>query len=699
VPLRATGRLPTLVLLLAAGGVAVYAAARAGGALAGLLAAGAAACAVALIARDAPAAEALSAERVLDRVLLALPGLLTVYFAFNAGGFFPGAPALAAIVLLVLLLLRITLADAPFAGFGRLLAVAVGGLSLFAVWTLLSSAWSDLPAQALIEFDRVLVYLLALVLFGSVPRTPARLRWIVRGLALAIVTVSGIALLTRFFPTTFPTTPNLGNQQLSFPLTYSNALGLFAALGGVLSVYLTTSLHEPRAVRVAAAAAVPILATTVYLSDSRGAFGAAALGLIAFAVLGRPRGFLTGLLATAPLTIVAVSNAHHAEILSSPAFATAAGRAEGEDVAVTLLLCAVGAGGLRLLLALSDRHLRRLSLPSELRGPVTAWAWSIAIVALVGVALAAGIPDRVADYGAPETRGRTDNWEVALRGFREEPLRGFGAGTYESWWNRERPESQASYNVTDGHSLYLEVLSELGVVGFVGLTTALVAMLVALAPIRRGRHRPLYGALFAVGVTWAAHAGVDWDWEMPAVTFWLFAVAGAALAAPEQRVPREVPGQGARVAIGAVLLAAAVGPGLVLSSQRPLDRSVDAFYRGDCTRTIDRAADSIEALATRAEAYEAIGWCQARLGNRQLAVRGMEEAVERDPDNWYLRYGLAVTRGAAGLDPLPAARAARRLNPHALLVDELSAELRLDPAAQRRALLRRARNARLSVGR
>lgn len=719
--LRATARLPVLALLTAAGGLGVYAAASAGGALAGLLAAGAAACAVALVARGTPAAEdAQSAGRVLDAVLLAVPGLLTVYFSFNAGGYFPGEPALVAILLLVLLLLRTTLADAPFAGFSRPLAVAAGALSLLALWTLVSSAWSDAPALALLEFDRILVYLLALVLFGSMPRSPARLRWMVRGVALGIAAVAGIALATRFFPSTFPTAPNLGNEQLSYPLTYSNALGLLAALGAVLSLYLTTSLREPRAVRALAAAALPVLGTAVYLSLSRGAIFSAGIGLVAFVVLGRPRGLVTALVASGPLTFVAVYNAYNAEIVASRDFATAAGRAQGEDVAAALLLCAVGAALLRLLLTPSDRGLRRLSLPSHMRGAATGWAWTIGTVALVGVALAAGVPDRVYDYAdrffqgeaaepgqttrerllAPETQGLTDQWDVALRGFGEQPLRGHGAGTSETWWNRERPAAQSSYDAANAHSLYLEVLQELGLVGFLLLATALGAILLAFAPVRRGRDRPVYAALFAAALAWCASSAVDWNWEMPAVTVWLFALAGAALARDESRASRRGRSQGVRVAVGLVLLAGTIGPGLVLASQRPLDRAVDAFYRGDCAEAIDKAAASISALAARPHAYEAIGWCQLRRGNHGIAVEAMQDAVEQDPGNWYLYYGLAHARGAAGLDPLPAARAARRRNPHDHLIDELSTVLRDNSGrALRRALAERGREQRMSLGR
>ena len=53
------------------------------------------------------------------------------------------------------------------------------------------------------------------------------LRWV----ALAIAVTSAVALLTRLLPATFPTKAGLNNERLQFPLTYWNAMGMFAALG------------------------------------------------------------------------------------------------------------------------------------------------------------------------------------------------------------------------------------------------------------------------------------------------------------------------------------------------------------------------------------------------------------------------------------------------------------------------------------
>jgi hypothetical protein len=56
-------------------------------------------------------------------------------------------------------------------------------------------------------------------------------------------------------------------------------------------------------------------------------------------------------------------------------------------------------------------------------------------------------------------------------------------------------------------------------------------------------------------------------------------------------------------------------------------------------------------------------YCDVRLGLPDLAVRAMDGAVARDPDNWEMHYGRALVLGAAGVDPRAAAQRALALNP------------------------------------
>jgi len=716
-PLPDPDRLRTVGLLLVPGVAAVYLAFRGGGTAAAALAVVAVACLAVLLGRARPGTvDARLVTRASEGAILALPGALTAYFAFNAGGFFPEEPAFVAIVLILILVVRLTTAEDPLAGFSWPLALAAAALGLLCVWTLVSGGWSDAPARALIDFDRAFVYLLALVLFGSIPRTARALRWMVRGVALAIVIVVVAAFLTRTLPEVFTSEPGL-SKRLGWPLTYWNALGIFGSLGAVLCLHLAASLREHVVVRVLATAAIPVVGATVLLTFSRGAILAGIGGLVLYVLVGRPRGFLTALVAAVPLGAIAVKVAYDATLISGDDQRSPAAIDEGQEVALLVAACCVGAGLIRLLLIPVDRRLLRLRIPERLRQPrVRRGAVAGAAALTLVVVLAAGVPGRIADQydrfvdnpeieAGQETRerltdpantGRVDHWNVALDVFGDQPLRGAGAGTYGTDWMADRPADNPLV-VDDAHSLYFETLAELGLVGIVLLTAVLGAILAAFVPWRRGDNRPVYGALLAAGATWTVHAGIDWDWEMPAVTIWFFCLGGAALAArPGARRP-SLPG-GTRVTLGVLLLAGAIAPALLLVSQRRLDDAVAAFERGDCQAATDRARASIRALENRPDPYEVLALCDVRQGFDRLGVAAMERAVERDPDNWEYLYGLAIVRGSAGVDPRAAATRALELNPN----DELTKSLvryvdTSDPQLWIRRLRPIAENERLSV--
>jgi hypothetical protein len=104
--------------------------------------------------------------------------------------------------------------------------------------------------------------------------TDKRVRWVLRALAVATVGICICALITRLLPHLWPTTPDLGGNRLGFPLTYWNALGLMAAYGIVLCLGLSCDPAEAAATSVLAAAATPVLATTLYFTFSRGGLAA-----------------------------------------------------------------------------------------------------------------------------------------------------------------------------------------------------------------------------------------------------------------------------------------------------------------------------------------------------------------------------------------------------------------------------------------
>jgi hypothetical protein len=619
--------------------------------------------------------------------------VLVLYFCFHAGGYFPGVTGLVATVVLVALLLRVALCNRPFAGLGRASIIGEGALGLFALWTLLSAAWSDAPARALVEYDRVLLYLGAFVLFGALGRGTDRLRWMVRGIAAAAFVVCLCGLATRLLPDVWKLPPAVADERLNYPLTYWNSLGLLAALGMVFCFGISCDERETRIGRAVAAAALPVLATTLLLTFSRGSIATGVIGLVAFVALGRPRTLPSALLAAGPAVAIAVFAGYSADLLASTDPTTGAAAAQGHRVALVVAFAVVIAFGSRWALFKLDGWWSTSHLPALLRRPSVVRDARVALLVVVLYGLfiwpvnirhqydsfvngdqvsSADLRGRLASSG---DNGRIEHWRAALVGFHDRPMTGTGAGTFALQWDRVGRGDKLQ--LQDAHSLYVEVLGELGIIGFLLVVTAVVTVLVGFFARARGDDRVLGALLFGAGLTWALAAGVDWFWETPAVTFWFFAAGGAALATRDASAGGSKSNREAhqfdrrlRPVLGVACLLLALGPALVYLSDGPLRDSVRAFDRGDCNTTIARALDSISALNIRPEPQLLLGYCDVRLGRPALAVRAMKNAVRRDPRDWEVHYGLALVRAADGLDPRPETRLARRLNPRDSMITD-----------------------------
>jgi O-antigen ligase len=316
------------------------------------------------------------------------------------------------------------------------------------------------------------------------------------------------------------------------------------------------------------------------------------------------------------------------------------------------------------------RHLDRRKL---------AIAGAACAVLAVGALVASGAPSRLYDRtqdgpvqaeGGAERERLTDTraqsrakyWGVSVDAFRAQPLHGSGAGAFVEDWNRDR---EVAEDAAEGHSLYVETLGELGVVGVALLFAALGAMLWPLAAGLRGRRRRLYAGVAAGAVTWLAHAGLDWDWEMPVLTLWLVATCGAALGVARQRsgAVRRRSGWRARgIAAGACVIAS-LTPATFALSQNRLDDSARALTAGDCPGADVAARKATDWVAARPEPYAIRAYCAVRTGNEAEAVTLMESARDREPRNWKYSYGLALMQAVNGDDPRPAARRALALNP------------------------------------
>ena len=265
--------------------------------------------------------------------------------------------------------------------------------------------------------------------------------------------------------------------------------------------------------------------------------------------------------------------------------------------------------------------------------------------------------DRITD---PANNGRMSLWKAAVKIYDTQKLRGTGAGTYQQYYPRYRTEG---LYVVDAHSLYLQSLSELGLVGLALILLVVLGVLAGLAARIRGRDRALYAALFAVALAWAVHQAFDWDWQMPAVTLGLFILAGLALARPAdgRRGLSGLPASRTVVALGLFVLAGA--PLLVATSYARLQSGGQALVREDCVSAKRDALSSLSLSAERPQAYAIVGVCDLEQGFAQAAVPAMAEAASLEPQSWEGHFWLAVARAAAGLDPHAEIARAIALNP------------------------------------
>jgi hypothetical protein len=598
-------------------------------------------------------------------------------------------------VVALLLGLRVVFLDRPAAALGARFLLAGGALALLAGWTLLSGTWSGAAARALTEFDRVVLYLLGFVLLGTLGRSPERLRWAVRGLAAAAFVVCVCGLVTRFAPDVWPIDPAVQPGRLSYPMGYWNALGLLAAIGIILAFATTSDERETPLVRVLSAAMLPVLGAALLLTFSRGAIAVGVVGLVVLIVVGRPRALLGGLLVAVPTVGLAVAAAYRADLLATDHPATAAAIAQGHDTAFVIVVCVVLAAMSRAALLGLDRWTMQTTVPA--RPSVVRAVAGLVVAAAVAVLLATGVPSAVGRQydsfvtggeltGGDDVRGRLTEasnngrivlWRVGLDAFQREPLHGEGAGTFPVAWDLHRP---VSYQAEDAHSLYVEILGELGIVGLGLVSIAILLVLGGFAARARGPDRVVGAALFASGLAWTLHAGLDWDWEMPAITFWFFAAGGLALARSSDVVAcvRAPTLGGVAMALVCVMLAWPAAQ--LFRSDRSLRASARAFAAGRCPTAIDQALDARDALSIRPEPFIVLGYCDVRLGRTDLALRAMHDAVRKDPANWEGYYGLALAHAAAGQDPRPSLQQARRRNPRAGILVRTRQLLGDDPA-------------------
>jgi len=553
--------------------------------------------------------------------------------------------------------------------------VTLAALAAFMAWVGLSIAWSRDVPQAVLEVQRGLVYVLALLAALVLVRRRSVLitLWGVLG---AILGIAIFALSTRLFPDPGEGLAPILLNRLSSPLGYWNALGGLAAMGALLALGLAA--HGRALARAAAAASLPVLLTTLYFTYSRGAWVALACGLTALVVVSptRLRVVSSGLV-LAPASVGAVLLAAQSRALTQLTASYPDITHEGRRLAAEVAALAIASGLGGLALGLLDR---RVSPSLALRR-----AYGAALVLVLAACLGAfvihyGGPSALASRAyqsfenewpttslSPEAAsdlnkrlfslspsGRNELWNVAWHTYESHPWLGAGAGSYETYWLAERTTPKTA---RDAHSLYMETLTELGPVGLAFLAVALLAPLAAALRMRRSPAVPAAAAAYAV---FLVHAAVDWDWEMPVLVLAALLCGAAMLVSARGRRSLVLPGRvRAGIAATAALIVAVSILGLV--GNRAVASSTAAADAGLWRTALPNTRTATRWAPWSAEAWQARGNAQLGLGRRREAQASLRQAVAKSPSDWRAWYDLGVaSRGKARLS---AYRRAATLNP------------------------------------
>jgi hypothetical protein len=624
-----------------------------------------------------------------------LPFILVLYLALKGGGYDLIVRSEIGIAVWWIVLVGAVAGLLPVARIGRVGWTALGLLAAFAVWTGLGIGWSESAERSVAELGRVATYLgvfaLALLAGGR-----DALRRTVGALATAIALVAALALLSRLEPSLFPR--DLGPQfmpsiqeRLNYPLNYWNGLAGLVAMGVPLLVWAATAARTIPA-RALATAALPVAALTIVLTLSRAGAGAAVLALLVLLAL-HPRrlALLPPLLLGGLGSAILIAATLQRDALEKGLLNAAAERQGDEMLAMTLVVCA-GVGLLAAALALAERN-RLLRWPRVSRRIAVPAFGVVAVIAIVG-ALIAGAPGELSERWSEFKRpggtslgverltsvggnSRYQYWEAAADANATAPLTGIGPGTFEYWWARE---GTVAGFVRDAHSLYMETLGELGIVGFALIVGFVGGVLVvgAIRALRRRRGRTsLLAAATAGAFAYGVMAAFDWVWELTVVTV-AFLLLAAAIVGPDARARADrAPSRhgGTRVATTAGLAAVAVASLAAIAIPMAGTSSVRESWRQVEGSDLPAALASARA-AERVQPYSATARIQEALvleleGDLPAALAAARAATQHEPTNWrtwFVRSRLEARNGNAQA-ALRAYRKARSLNPRSSLLN------------------------------
>jgi len=244
---------------------------------------------------------------------------------------------------------------------------------------------------------------------------------------------------------------------------------------------------------------------------------------------------------------------------------------------------------------------------------------------------------RTGNFVSGSVGGRWSFWKVAVKEFQDHPILGVGAGNYHNayfqYWNQDRFYSRFA------HNHYLQVLAETGALGF-GLFLLLLAALTRQVWANRNRNDSLYQACVLAGMAFLLHIGIDFSWDMPAVTLTFWALAGMAGSRVEH-------GEAFRLRLKPVLaglmLLMLVLTSLQAGSWLIARQGADLEDNKNYQDAIDKYRLAVKIYPLRYDYWSHISYSADRLYRQtsdesyyKQAVAALDRALALSPGNYYL---------------------------------------------------------------
>jgi len=599
-----------------------------------------------------------------------LAALLVVYLALENGGYDPIPRDQIGVAVWWAVLLGVAVEALPVPGRTRASLVVLGLLFGFAVWTGLAFIWTESAERTATELARVATYLGVLFLgICLVTRRRAGARHLLHGVTFGLALVAALAVLSRLHMAWFPTN-ELGKvlpgieieRRLAYPLNYSSAMGALAGMTLPLLLAATASARTIAA-QALAAASFPLAGLALYLSTSGTGAAVAAVAMLAFLALAPDRlPKLFTLAAGAGGTALLAATVHSREALSRGLPTPAAEHQGTEVIWIALAVCAAIAL-IQTLISLVVRHVHRPRWLQPTRTHALVATGAVIIVA-IPIAIGAGLPHEVshrwetfksrggestAGPSSPDSilnfsgSGRYQFWESAVEANETAPWTGIGPGTFEFWWARHG--SYAGF-IRDAHSLYMENLAELGIVGLL-LIAGFVLAVLGIGTVRSLRAPPEQRLLIAAATAgtagFAMAAALDWVWELaalPVAVMLLAAVAisGFSLREPSRRrrrrTKRRRQNRLQRAAVAAVAIAALVAIWFPLRGAMALQESQIDAANGNLETALQQARDAADAQSYAASPRLQEAVILEQQGKLHAAAAAATEATRKESSNW-----------------------------------------------------------------